>query len=213
MKDYVSPEEKLLRLIRGQKKQPRGQSSPGPVAPVTGTGIQAIRPGLRQIRETSAPNYRRYVDINRLLAAAFILSVCYLIYTLAYPFYGFSGIRAAKQDKYNRRAIDKPQAQQEQAQPADYYLSGIAGKQIFSASAVTQKLDGKPAAVNTDLLKDLNLVGIIAGDSPQAIIEDRKLQKTYYVNKGQIISEFQVEAIEDGKVALSREGQIYELHL
>ena len=66
---------------------------------------------------------------------------------------------------------------------------------------------------NTDLVKQLNLVGIIAGENPQAVIEDKNTQKTYYLNKGQFLGEIQLEDILEGKIIINHKGQRFELYL
>ncbi|MCM8789708.1 MAG: hypothetical protein NC916_01615, partial [Candidatus Omnitrophica bacterium] len=75
--------------------------------------------------------------------------------------------------------------------------------------------EAKKGNANIDLeaTKDLKLLGIIFGDNPQAIIEDAKNQKTYYLNREQSIGDFIVEDIRDGKVILDYQGQKFELYL
>ena len=68
-------------------------------------------------------------------------------------------------------------------------------------------------AANVDLLKDITLVGIITGANPQAVIEDKKSLKNYYVTKGQFIGQMQVEDIQEGKIIINYKGQKYELYL
>ena len=88
-----------------------------------------------------------------------------------------------------------------------------------NASPVKTVFGGAPAAAEDtsvttgDISDKLGLVGIIAGDNPQAIIEDKKAQKTYYLNKGQSFNGYTVEEISEGKVMLDHEGQKISLFL
>ena len=61
--------------------------------------------------------------------------------------------------------------------------------------------------------EQVGLVGIVAGDNPQAIIEDKKAQKTYYLNKGQSFNGYVVEEILENKVVLDYEGKKISLFL
>jgi type II secretory pathway component PulC len=67
--------------------------------------------------------------------------------------------------------------------------------------------------VGTELMKEINLLGVISGANPQAVIEDKKSGKTYYVTEGQMIGDFQVEEIGYGKIILNYNGQKFELNI
>ncbi|MCX5712178.1 MAG: hypothetical protein NTY47_03770 [Candidatus Omnitrophica bacterium] len=95
-------------------------------------------------------------------------------------------------------------------EPFDQYKQSISGRNIFGQ---TSSDSPATAAIDSNLIKDISLVGILAGDNPQAIIEDKKTQKTFYVIKGQYFGEFQLEDIQEGKVILNYHGQRYELYL
>ncbi len=62
-------------------------------------------------------------------------------------------------------------------------------------------------------IQDLNLLGIVSGDNPQAIIEDKKSQKTYFLKKGDFLGDFELKDIQKGKVILDLSGQQFELSL
>lgn len=85
------------------------------------------------------------------------------------------------------------------------YSGHISARKIFGPppAQVTQET-GKPAE---EIFGNLNLVGIIAGAEPQAIIEDKKSQKTHYLNKGQSFDGITVEEISEDKVKLNSGGR------
>ena len=94
-----------------------------------------------------------------------------------------------------------------------YYSNRISGRNIFGASSSIQT-EAQSASGSGDAAADtLGLVGIVPGTNPQAIIEDKKAQKTYYLNKGQSFNGYVVEEISDGKVVLDYGGRKISLFL
>jgi len=210
MKDNVSPEEKLLRLIRGQKKSRIPASSDSTLdasAPVKMEGGVVDKKVAFEFKK-----YLPQLNINILILIGFVAASLYLLSAFIYPLF------YAKRDVLSRdRSIDKitelkETVKQEEIKPYDYYTQGIKSKQIFGAGSEQLSPDSG-ITVGANLISDINLLGVISGASPQAIIEDKKSQKTYYVNKGQVIGEFQVEDIRDGKVILNYGGQKFELSI
>ena len=64
-----------------------------------------------------------------------------------------------------------------------------------------------------ELAKDLNLLGIIAGDDKQAIIEDKKTKKTFFLYKGDSVGEFRVYDVRENAVILDCRGERIELSM
>lgn len=199
MKDNISPEEKLLRLIRGKKKQD-----------LVIEKQQAVKPAFRYSIYSLAQKYLTFLDLRKFIFLAFIGSLIYLVISLLYPWFGLKNI---KLPKLTPEKIVKMEIEQKgEVRPYEFYEKGMGGRQIFGQAA-GQEAGAPASAANTDLLKDINLVGIISGDNPQAIIEDKKSQKAFYLSKGQFIGEFQLEDIQEGKIILNYNGQRYELYL
>ncbi|MEK6714711.1 MAG: hypothetical protein AABY43_01530 [Candidatus Omnitrophota bacterium] len=193
MKDNILPEEKLLRLIRKEKKADREPERKASLA-----------------KMSSKAGVKFSVKPKEIILTAFIASSLYLIVSLIYP---LLSIKKNILPEVKQEAVVEPKPETiEGPKPYDFYLSGIKEREIFSSSQI--EVVTKPqSGINTDLLKDISLVGIIAGDTPQAIIEDKKTQKTYYLNKGQFIEEMQVEDIQEGKIILNYRGEKFELYL
>lgn len=73
-----------------------------------------------------------------------------------------------------------------------------------------------PAAVRTslsELAAGLNLSGILLEKEPQAIIEDKKSGKTYFLKKGEYLNNIKIDEIKRGKVRLRYESETMELEL
>ncbi len=212
MKDNISPEEKLLRLIRGEKES-KSSDLPHP-------GLSAnkkitfrianlklfIKNSLFSLIHTySTPKYIRK-GIFVLMTVSFI----YLIASFIYPLVGLKKIKlpAVTKEKMQEPII----VQKEETKPYEFYLGGTRERQIFG-NASGQEAGISAVATEVQSIKDIILVGIISGENPVGIIEDKNTQKTHYVTKGQFIGEFQVEDIQEGKLILNYKGQRYELYM
>lgn len=194
MKDNILPEEKLLRLIRKEKKadrEPERKDSLAKMSSKAGVKFSSLNP-------------------KKIILTAFIASSLYLIISLIYP---LLVVKKNILPEVKPEAVVEPKAETiEGPKPYDFYLKGIKEREIFGSSQIA--VVTKPAStINTDLVKDISLVGIVAGETPQAIIEDKKTQKTYYLTKGQFIGEMQVEDIQEGKIILNYKGERFELYL
>ncbi len=64
-----------------------------------------------------------------------------------------------------------------------------------------------------ELTKDLTLLGIITGDSNQAIIEDKGSKKTFFLYQGDSFGEFRVFDIKESMVILNYKGEKIELRI
>ncbi len=209
MKDGLSPEERLLRLIRGQKKteKPAQPAQPSPQHNFTREVSKAKAPESYSL----ATKYLNLENIKKTLSVIFILSCAYLLTALIYPFFipKISPLvkeagKAAPPEKITLTA---------NAKPYEFYSRAVKNRQLFGVSGPQNENEGAQVILGDESIKDINLVGIVSGDNPQAVIEDKKAQKTYYVAKNQAIGQFQVEDIQEGKIILNSNGQKFELSL
>jgi len=94
-----------------------------------------------------------------------------------------------------------------------YYLEMVQRRDIFSPVRLVgaENPDDETKKVLAALIKDLKLVGISWGEDPEVIIEDTKVNKTYFLKTGDTISKFKIETILKDKVILESEGQKMEL--
>ena len=100
--------------------------------------------------------------------------------------------------------------------PFSYYSEIISKHQLFkiiSAPETKEKSKTASTAASLDALKNYSLLGIISGENPQAIIEDKKTKQTLYLQKGQSLGEFKISDIQDGKITLESGGQTAELSI
>lgn len=100
-----------------------------------------------------------------------------------------------------------------------YYLEKMGERDIFQMGAVRKVTgaDGIQTEMKVtssrilDVTETLKLVGISWSNDPDAIIEDTKDTKTFFVKTGQKIGEVKVQAIFKDKVVLSYQGEETEL--
>lgn len=199
MKENISPEEKLLRLIRGEKKSEESRG-----------GSKSVPQKELRIKTISSERYSIEYG-KKIFFGIFLISLAYLLMTLVFNFVPKKTILVSPPPK--EIEIEEEKIEQ-QVKPFNFYLEAIDRKQIFSSESPEIT---KPAETGdlkgTELIRELNLLGIISGDDPQAIIEDKKIHKTFFLRKGDFVGEFQVEEIGEGKVILNYQGQKFDLFL
>ncbi len=95
--------------------------------------------------------------------------------------------------------------------PLSFYLESVKRRDIFrmgkSSSESADVISSKASAAS----QTLKLVGISWSDSPDVMIEDTKAGKTYFVKKGQMVGDFQVDAVYKDKVNLRYGVETIEL--
>ncbi len=209
MRENLSPEEKLLRLIRGQKK------TENPLQSTRASTKDNLTPQVYQIKKqefyTHALKFLNPENIQRALLVIFIISCVYLLISLIYPLF------IPKDAPFVKTEVKNTPAEKitfvNNAKPYEFYSAAVKNRQIFGGIGAQNAEGAAPVILGNELIKDINLIGIVSGDNPQAVIEDKKAQKTYYVSKNQFISQFQVEDIQQGKIILISNGQKFELYL
>jgi type II secretory pathway component PulC len=158
------------------------------------------------IRQTRLIVHELKLNIRKLLICGLVLSLIYLSLSFS-AFYPSVNINAKIANQNNSLKMAK-----RVSQPYNFYLEGIKARNIFgsfSAAGYT----GRALSDSSSDLNNINLVGVITGIRPQAVIEDRKTQKTYSLSEGQSGGGMRVEKIEEKRVTVDYHGQRYELSL
>lgn len=102
------------------------------------------------------------------------------------------------------------------SKPFSYYSNIMGRKKLFSSSAGIKSRSEIASAIKGDskkMLDDLVLLGIYLDEKPQAIVEDLKDKKTYFLYEGDFIRGMLVEKILKGKIILRYQNQSLELVL
>jgi len=98
-----------------------------------------------------------------------------------------------------------------------YYLEKVNNRDIFkivirkSAPAAESAIAQGPSSRIMEATGSLKLVGISWSKDPDAIIEDEKSKRTFFVKRGQMIGDIKVEGIFKDKVVLGYAGEEIEL--
>lgn len=205
-----SPEDRLLHLIKGKyKKKIEGEAPSSSKAKDT-----LLTEASKKIFMKNKALRPLFSDsINRILVIVMISLAGYLGYSLLFPAYRNIGYfsersktlespREASSDIFEEdRAPVSPERESYSA-----YSRAIQGKKLFSAPFLEEDASGK-AEPEIDVSRRFNLVGIIAGEDPQAIIEDKEGKKTHYLYKGQAINGVTVAEIKESGVVLEYRGK------
>ena len=96
----------------------------------------------------------------------------------------------------------------------DALAASAGSKKLFKAcGALETKKIQLAADSRKEMIQHLNLVGIVSDKDVQAVIEDTKTSKIYYVKAGDSLSGVAVKAIKDQEVVLDDAGAQYSLLL
>lgn len=263
MSKEFSPEERLLRLIKGKQGklpddnlhiprkepdnviyQPGRQEDAGP-AEITGAKKDAGT-DKREPVKTPADDWKHKIagiakktakglNIKYLMSGVFII----LIFTAGYVVFNgliakedkevedlklliesFSEAEKAQdtQDGRGEKPVKKKEpavtTTKEEADSFDDYRKLLSQKSIFAPPAKSStRGKAKPASELREMAKDLSLVGIIPGNEPQAIIEDRRNSQTLFLKKGETIDAITIKDISNGKVILEYNDQTITISL
>ena len=220
----ISPEEKLLSIIKGKQNIPES-AAPRPeikdIKPAPRVSWNKIDDYLSAVLKNdflknSILDARALKVFNKytVIIAALITGYLILDIILVSPSRKAAAMIA-------RAAVSGPLAgPAEKIMPIEtkgysYYSNRMSGRNIFGGGSYLQT-DSQTTGMDPSAELsggNLGLVGIIPGGNPQAIVEDKKNQKTYYLLKGQSINGITVEDIDKDKVVLEYRGKKMTLFL
>lgn len=221
----VPPEEKLLRLIRGKQKTPASGSQPGPPPGASGVGGQS-RVGWK------LPAWW-LTAINIGLGCLVVGEVTALLRLAMKPTPMVTAQIPQPQTATSQAGQPQPASSvpPEPITPsadsakgktavADSIpsLASAASRPMFqtpsSQSPTPRQTTPAPSAQAKTLAARLSLIGIVAGNPAQAIIEDSQTKKTHFVTVGQgVIEGLIVEDVREDRVVLDLNGEKIELSL
>ncbi|MFH1201535.1 MAG: type II secretion system protein N [Candidatus Omnitrophota bacterium] len=219
MNKDISPEERLLRLIRKDasskdgplKKDDLGPESKLKKPPVPRKGVSLKLSLSNIVSRIGSLNFYNLKSLNKILLILVILSFVYL--AISFIFLRPSGFKKSTASAIEQKIkeVNRPMPE---ARPYSYYADEIKKRDLFrSAAFMPVNTAISREALPNELIKDLSLLGVVRGEKPQAIIEDRKTNKSYFLNIGDSIGELVLKSIQEGKVTLDYRGQKFDLFL
>lgn len=218
-KDEITPEEKLLRLIRrSSNKVSKGRqtdqltirkegesSKPTPSSADFNSSklkdAKIIFAGIKSVN---------FILINRLIIIIVLVALAWFLYDLY--FYSQQISKPLYSPKSGTKIIS---LKEREIKPYSYYQQEISKRNLFKAELLEPESKKVVPAGSTfkELIKSLKLLGIVSGDSPQVIIEDNKLQKTYFLHAGDYLGEIKIEEIYSDRATLEFKGERVSLFL
>jgi len=207
----ISPEEKLLRLIRGRPKK-EAQKEASVVSSAQKERkirLNYLKP-LESFFKTRLLNFLSFKTLNVFLVSLLIMFSTYSLVNLLNP--------AKPRTQEDSRPAEETQKQQEikisKPKDYDYYYKQFSKRDIFNAPLTPDKTEASNVSASLkEATKNFKLVGVILGKQPQAIIEDKATKMTHFLNKGDSLDKIQVKDILESKVILSSAGEDIELSL
>lgn len=224
MRKDTSPEERLLALIKNKDRkgvsapgQPAGEGQGGrDKADSASKGARGFGTALRaELFRNKLFEPATLKSVNMYLAIVLCGALAYLLADLAF-IKPYKNIKSLVSRTVAEEALKTAGTQVEPAAMArDYnsYSSVISGKSVFGQPQGQPQGPSGDIALSGDISDTIGLVGIVAGDSPQAIIEDKKSNKTYYLIKGQSFNGYLVDEILEDRVILDCDGKKTSLFL
>lgn len=212
MQDNISPEERLLRLIR--RDTPKE----------THKDIQSFAkkeekgpPKKKESTVSKEPLFSfSFGRINRLLISAALILGIYLIvdFITSHPERIEERILELRVEKVKDEKLESADeiAQEKQRESLSHYNEVVESRELFTASGV-KTMQIRPTPTFMEMAAKLRLQGIISGDNPQAVIEDTKTKQVYFLSVGGRIGDIELKEILTGRVVLSYHGQEVELTL
>ena len=198
MYEHVSPEEKLLKLIRRKDRPASAEDS------ITKQRSRSL--GISQKEDSG--------NIFKLLEKIFLWIVALLLVYIAYEFlFMRHNVNVIlKETELTPTEIVLNEAVLPEPKPDTYYTEPIQQRDIFGSSIYGSKTEDSKMTINLpELTKNLRLVGIVLGDTSEAIIEDLELKQTFFLHKGESIKNAIVDDIQESKVILLYGSQKVEL--
>lgn len=232
MVENVSPEERLFKVIQqGKESIFKGQTSQNKRmdSPILNQFLLNLNPFRKKSNSEAMhsvainPDYskatsitlaRKFQEIN-LKVINESLSVVLAILISLVVYYTVNKKDSIAKITSTVSRIGFPTAKRrdiETFQPAYFYIDELKKRNIFEPPADKTK-EVKPIITKSELkelAKDLSLVGIYWGPSPEIMIEDTASQKTYFLKKGDELKGIKIEDILKDRVILEYNNEQME---
>jgi len=158
---------------------------------------------------------KQVISINRILSVIISLLLIYTAYIWIRPRTSekmlIPSLRVVSLEN-----IDKEQQinlNNQNSKSSSLYSSMAKKRNLFKQLTVNPVILQDAGIDIKQLVKDLNLVGIVLDEGSQAIIENRKTKSVHYVNEGSAIGELKVNRISGSSVTLSYGLETMDLFL
>jgi hypothetical protein len=218
----VTPEKQLLNLIEDNEKE--GTPRKIEAKAIRHFGLSLVSAGawigrlsfFRDRLHTVLDEGRLHLlDIKVingfLLFCIFALST-YFIFIIPFSFMNLKKMpHLLELNSNNAAQIAKTEEALGLKRAVSYYLEKAMKRDLFRMGKNADLSVRGPSDKAIEATKHLKLVGISWSDNPDAMIEDSKALRTFFVKRGQMIGDVKIEAIFKDKVILNYSGEDIEL--
>ena len=197
----MTPEEKLLKLIRKKK------DSSVPIESENGKGNEKKAGRIIQPEKKKGNSLKL---ANHLLVIIVFIAAGYI--GVKY----FSQAEKKNEDAELAVPAPKPKAEPKnlvvpETKPFSFYQSVMEQRDIFQSPWDKATAVATAAAPAADLAKQLKLVGIVLDKNPQAVIENVKTKETLFLSVGDSVENAVLQEIHEDKVLFLYNEESVEL--
>lgn len=210
-KNKSTPEEQLLDLIE------KGEGLTPPRPKRKKISFFAFLPFLKRTLRAKLARLKSSIKepnikvLNRVLAVISVPLFGYLIADFTFRRPDINQI-SERISTARRRGLFKEDREAD-VHPFLYYLEMVQRRNTFLPVVLksVESFKAEAERILTTLVGDLKLVGISWGEEPQAMIEDKKTKKTYFLKTGDMINKLKIDTILKDRVILNFQGERAEL--
>ncbi|MCM8792773.1 MAG: hypothetical protein NC826_06535 [Candidatus Omnitrophica bacterium] len=217
----LSPEKELLRLIEEGKKESFQVKKTTWVRQGRGLfSFGAWRGRFSFLKDNFFKTKRSVLSygfnllwLNRILEGVVIFLCFYLIHNIVLSFNTLNKIPALEAVSFKvKGSVMDVTDMSILKKSSSYYLEKVSQRDIFNIEKKAQIVTTKSSTEAVqEALKSLKLVGISWSENPDAMIEDSRAMRTFFVKTGQTFGDFKVKAIFKDRVILLYNNEEIEL--
>lgn len=237
MPDNITPEEKLLNLIKGSKgseekkkgevpsdakeapkagETPKAKEAPkAEEAPKAKEEVEAKTkehvPAVIRKRKKELGN--PFPILNKFLFLIMSGVLVYMVVGYIFPYKSKTDISERIE---GREALKSAKEDLVVLPPLSNYTTAVRRRKMFKVYEPPKpKTVGptKPKVTLQQLLGGYTFVGIIGGDPPQAVVEEKRSKQSYYLSAGQYLGEIKIDKVQKGKVTVSYGDETMDIRI
>lgn len=217
----VTPEKQLLRLIEEHKEDSGKKLKAKAIGHFTLSlfsfagwlgRLSFFKDRFRGLKGSHRFSHPDIVIVNNFLVFAIFMLISYFVFNFYFGLRNSKKLPSLSMSQQRATNIADMIGQAGLKRTVAYYLDKLAERDIFKMGPKTIfSAKGGPSERATEATKHLKLVGIAWSDNPDAMVEDTKALRTFFVKRGQMLGDIKVEAIFKDKVVLNYAGEDIEL--
>ena len=168
--------------------------------------------GAKAARAVSLPFTLRDFNLRPMNVVLIIILAGLLVYFIYEVFYTSYHKKEADIFAESEKVTEIKEEDSLEIKPYSFYSSAIEGRNIF----MPQQLEIEEVITGPtleEITATLSLIGIIAGERPQAIIEEKKSGKSYFLYKGGSVGKAKIVEILEDSIVMEYQGEKFELVL